>query len=381
MTPALAGKSKGARAGTQPFLAARADRLRSALAEQELDALLITTPNDIRYLTGFSGDDSTMLVTADRLIVLSDFRFQEELEEVKDGGLAEVYIRSGEMLDAVQTVVHDVLGDEPSLGVQAEQMTVAMRKRLGRAVGAKRLRDTVGLVGELRLIKDELEVKIIRKAISIQQDALTALRGWIKPGQTELEIAGRLELELKARGATGPAFPTIAAARANGSLPHAVPGQTKTAAGQPLLIDWGARVAGYNSDLTRTLTLGKWPKEIAKIYPVVLEAQRRAIEAIAPGVRCEDVDAVARGHIADAGYGPQFGHSLGHGIGLNVHEDPRLGKKSKHVLRPGMIVTVEPGIYLPGVGGVRIEDDVLVTENGCRVLSTIEKSMEWATLP
>ena len=223
-------------------------------------------------------------------------------------------------------------------------------------------------------------MRLIRKAIKVQERALLDLLPTITAGQTELELAARLECRMKELGASDPSFPTIMAARANGSKPHGVPGKTKTGAGKPLLIDWGARVDGYISDLTRTFSLGKWSRQMREVYGVVLDAQLAAIDAVRPGLSCADLDAAARRVIEDAGYGKRFGHALGHGIGLDVHEGPRIGSEITSPLKEGMVITIEPGVYLPGIGGVRIEDDILVTSRGGRVLSSLPKDIDWATL-
>ena len=213
-----------------------------------------------------------------------------------------------------------------------------------------------------------------------REDALVATLGQIDGGMTELEVTAVLEYEMKARGSTDPAFGSIVAAGANGSLPHAIPGKAKLKRNSTLLIDWGATVNGYRSDMTRTFTLGKWPPVMREVYEIVLDAHYAGIDAIRPGAIAGEVDAAARKIITDAGYGKEFGHSLGHGIGLNVHEAPGLRAGADTVLEPGMVVTVEPGIYLPGVGGVRIEDDVLVTARGARSLCSLPKDIRWATL-
>ncbi|MEN0021616.1 MAG: M24 family metallopeptidase, partial [Planctomycetota bacterium] len=264
---------------------------------------------------------------------------------------------------------------------QADAVTVAARDAMAKKLGARRLHATSGLIGQMRAVKDEHEVKAIRKAVRTQEAALEALLPTIEPGQTEQEVAGRLEAEMKARGSSQPGFNTIVAARANGSLPHYRPGNTKIAKNQPLLIDWGAVVNGYHGDMTRTFTLGKWPKKIREIYEIVLEAQEMSAAALAPGKHTDEVDAVARDHIAKHGYGEFFGHGLGHGMGMDGHEDPRLSHMVKGVeLEPGHVVTVEPGIYLPGVGGVRIEDDYVITERGAKNLCKLPKTLEWSTL-
>jgi Xaa-Pro aminopeptidase len=363
----------------------RLSRLRRALRDAGCDSALLTNANDIRYLTGFSGDDSYALVAPRSVVVISDFRFEEDLRIVD--GIARVHLRSGDITDAVRTVAGDLKPE--MVAFQSEHVSVQLRGKLAGAIGAKRLKPTVGLLAGLRLIKDDAEIRTIRKAVKIQERALLETIENLTPGQRESHIAAALEFNMKALGADGVSFPTIVAARANGSKPHAVPGKTRSAKNQPLLIDWGARVDGYCADMTRTFCLGRWPKAMAGVYEVVLAAQVAAIKAVGPGVSTKDVDRVARDIIADAGYGERFGHGLGHGIGLDIHEGPRLAKTGESVLRagvlragvlrPGMIVTIEPGVYLPGVGGVRIEDDILVTATGRTNLCSLPKSLDWAT--
>jgi Xaa-Pro aminopeptidase len=367
----MAKKTTSKRSRTEPF-APRARRLRKSFDDVGIDALLVTNPRDISYLSGFRGEDAYLLVGRGKPVLFSDSRFEEELEALKPR--VRVVIRRGPMNPVVKDVVEAAKID--SLGVQAEHMTVSVRSGLARVIGKRRLRDTRGLVSRLRIIKDEHEVKWLRRAIRIQQDALKATIATVEVGQTEQEIDARLVYEMSSRGAGGASFPSIVAAQANGSLPHAVPGRTRVKANRPLLVDWGAKFEGYCGDLTRTFAVGRFPKRVTEIYDIVLEAQLAGIAAIRPGVRGVDVDAASRKIIEDAGYGKQFGHGLGHGIGLDVHEAPSLSTRSGDTLEPGMVVTVEPGIYLPGIGGVRIEDDVLVTERGHRVLSNYPKDRD-----
>jgi len=236
------------------------------------------------------------------------------------------------------------------------------------------------ILAQMRRLKNDDELAAMSRAIRVAEDAFKATLLTIRPGQTELEMAARLEYEMKRRGASGPAFNTICAEGPNAAKPHAVPGNRKTRKGSAILFDWGARVGGYNSDLTRMVFVGSIPPKIGEIYRIALEAQQAAIAAIRPGRKMCDVDGVARKIITDAGYGKQFTHGLGHGLGLEVHEAPSLSWRSKEELVPGMVVTVEPGIYLPGIGGVRIEDDVLVTSRGHRVLTHLNKSLESAVI-
>ena len=359
----------------------RLARLRTLMRARKLALLLVTDPAEIRYLTGFHGEASWIVVGAtDKPTIISDLRLAEDIEPVRP--LAKVHIRSGETM--VDAVMHVLARTRARLGVPRAHLTLETYAQLAKALGAKRLVATGSLIGELRLRKDASEIATIRKAIRIQQAALEEVLPTIEPGQSESEICALLEYEMKARGADGPAFETIIAAGANSSKPHARPGRAKVRSGQLLLIDWGACVDGYHSDLTRTFAIGRWPRRFEEIYTIVLDAQLAAIDAVKPGVRTDAVDAAARSIITDAGYGEVFGHGLGHGIGLNIHEAPSLGRVSPSclpsVLEEGMVVTVEPGIYLPGAGGVRIEDDVLVTARGRRVLSSLPKDKRWAKL-
>jgi Xaa-Pro aminopeptidase len=236
------------------------------------------------------------------------------------------------------------------------------------------------IIIKLRHIKDDREIAITEKAITIAQDAFLAVKKAIRAGQSENEIAGLLGYEMRKGGALNSSFDSIVGAGPNGSLPHYRPGDVKLQPNSPLLVDWGARYRGYCSDLTRVLFLGKVPGRIREIYRIVLEAQLAAIAAIRPGAHGKLVDKAARDIITKAGYGKQFGHGTGHGLGRDIHENISLSRLSTTTLEPGMIITVEPGIYLPGLGGVRIEDDVLVTANGHRVLSSLPKDIDSAEI-
>lgn len=358
---------------------ARLGRLAGFMREKELSHFLVTSPVDVGYLTGYTGGDSYLLVGdgAAKPIIVSDFRYQEELAAFAP--IAEVVIRTASMVEAVGDLLASVKAKR--VGIQAEIMTVAERDAIAKKVEKGALAATTGVVMGMRRIKDEHEIGLIQKAIKIQERALLDVLPTIEPGQTEQAVAARLDSAMKEHGASGTAFGTIVAAKANGSLPHYRPGTAKVAANQGLLIDWGAVWRGYRGDLTRTFAIGKWPKKIAEIYAIVLEAHEVAAGGLAAGKSSSAVDKIARDVIAKAGYGEHFGHGLGHGIGLDTHEDPRMSHMLKGTtLQAGNVVTIEPGIYLPGVGGVRIEDDYVVMEGGCRRLSGLPRTMEWATL-
>jgi len=354
---------------------ARLRRVRAAIKGLGHDALLVTNPKDIRYLTGFSGEDSFALVMPRSFHVISDFRFNEQLDAIKH--LAKIVLRDGLMPGTVRALVRDM--GIRKLAIQAEYMTVAQKSTYAKMLRPIKLTDTTNIFAALRVIKDEAEILSIRKAVRIQQRALKQTLEEIGPGTSETRIAATLEYNMMALGSEGAAFGTIAAVRANSAVPHAVAGKAKAAKNQPLLIDFGATVDGYRSDMTRVFSFGKWNPKVREIYSIVLDAHKAAARALKPGVKCADIDAAARDLITDAGYGEYFGHGLGHGIGLDIHENPRLSKASTDVLKPGMVVTVEPGIYIQGVGGVRLEDDYVITASGAKNLCSLPKDIGWAT--
>jgi len=356
----------------------RIKALRQRLGDTKVDALLVSNAVDIRYLTGFIGDDSWALIPArgSAVLILSDNRFQEQIKREAPGVKARM--RKKGLAEELAKVCAQ--RGYKAVGVQPDHMTLGVRKALVKQLNASAVKPIDdGLITQ-RSVKARAEVASIRKALSCQQEAFRKLRRFIKPGMTEVEVCAKLEYEMRRLGADGPSFPTIVAADANAALPHAIPGPRKLKRGGVVLIDWGAKADGYCSDLTRVLALGSMSRKMREVYQIVLDAQLAGIDAIRPGVALKDVDAAARKVIKRAGYAKEFGHSLGHGIGLDIHEQPVLSARAEGVLEPGHVVTVEPGIYLPGVGGVRIEDDVLVTARGHRVLSDLPKSLESAII-
>jgi len=368
----------GGAAGQMNHVAERVRRLRRRLNEAELDGILITRAVDIRYLTDFSGEDSWALVTARKVYILSDFRFSEEIDHAAPQAVK--VLRQGKMSDCLIETLDGL--KVKTLGFQAEVMTVDAHDTLrGKLKDIPiTLKPTRGWLTELRSIKDETELRAIRRALSVHEQAFKQTLDQLRPGLSESEAVALMEYNMRWIGADGMSFPTIVAVGANASLPHAVPGRTRIKPGKPILIDCGVKAKGYCSDLTRVVCLGPMPRKMENIYRIVLEAQQAAIDAVAPGKTMKEIDRVARDIITAAGYGEQFGHSLGHGIGLEIHEQPTLSQRAEGELQPQQVVTVEPGIYLPGVGGVRIEDDVLVTDKGHRTLSTLPKDLESAII-
>jgi Xaa-Pro aminopeptidase len=359
------------------YLKVRQKTVREAMKRLNLDALLLTAPADLAYLTNFSGDDSIGIITGSDLFLVTDFRYAEQAQI--EAGWLKVITRQGKMDTALSETI--LAAKTKRVGFEINQATFGQIHALDKAIGEKAGKKAVELVPiedvliNIRKVKDDHEIDMIRKSAAIAEEAFTAIRSEIKVGQTENYLAGLLVLELRSRGASDASFPVIVAAGANSSLPHYRPTDALVRKDEPLLIDWGAIYGGYCSDITRTLLIGRASAKIREIHKIVLAAQEAAIRFLRPGVTTQQTDRVARDIIDRAGYKDYFGHGLGHGIGREIHELPAMGRTSvDEDLRPGMIVTVEPGIYLPGEGGVRIEDDVLITHSGCEVLTTLDKT-------
>lgn len=362
------------------YLKVRHKSVRDAMKQLKLDGFLLTHPPDLAYLTNFTGEDSVGLITEKDFFLITDFRYQEQAE--LEAGWLKTSIRDGKMSDALAKALAGAKVGR--VGFEANFTAFGQVHAIDKAVkdlknGPKNIElvPVEDVLTNIRKVKDDHEIDLIRKSVAVAEEAFEAIRGEMKVGQTENHLAGLLVFELRSRGASDSSFPVIVAAGANSSLPHYRPGETLVERDQPLLIDWGALHKGYCSDLTRTLMVGRVSAKVKQIYKVVHDAQQAAVKFLRPGVTTQQADRVARDVIEAAGYGKQFGHGLGHGIGREIHELPTMRKTGgEEELRPGMIVTVEPGIYLPGEGGVRIEDDVLITHSGCEVLSTLDRSFE-----
>lgn len=352
----------------------RRNRVRRALRKEGVDALLVTNFTNVTYLTGFSGDDSCLLVRRDGDLALSDARYTTQLGEECPGLDIQIRRPGVTMVELLVKVVRRAKTGR--LGIEGDSMTVSFRDRIAAELVKLEIVPTSGLVEKLRQIKDRHEIARIRQAIWYAEKAFGALRATLRPEKTEKQVSDELEQQLRLFGADRSGFPTIVAVGPRAALPHATPTDREIGSSDFVLVDWGAEGGLYKSDLTRVLVTGRISPKLERIYRVVLRAQQKAIAAIRPGRPAQEVDRVARAVIAKAGFGRYFGHGLGHGLGLDVHEAPSLGANSRAVLKPGMVVTVEPGIYLPGWGGVRIEDDVLVTRTGHEVLTGVAKQLE-----
>ncbi len=355
------------------YPAARRQKLRRLIKKHSIDALLVTNYTNVTYLTGFTGDDSYLLVTASDEVILSDARYTTQLEDECPGLKLNIRGPGVGMIEAIGRVAKSA--KVKSMGYESDSMTVGLKEQIESKLSNVQLSGTTGVVEELRLIKDREEIALLREAVRYAEKGFEVLRATLRGDLTEKQVASDLEHQLRGLGAKGCSFPPIVAVGSNAALPHATPTDRRIEESTFVLVDWGADGGLYKSDLTRVLATGKIPPKLERIYRVVLKAQLKAIDAIKPGVMCHDVDRVARSLIEKAGFGKHFGHGLGHGIGLDIHEGPRLTTNAKQELKPGMVVTVEPGIYLPGFGGVRIEDDVLVTKSGHEVLTSVPKEL------
>ncbi len=353
------------------YFTLRRENMSRLLETEEVDAFLITHPISVTYLTGFSGDSSYLILSKSRAVLVSDARYTEQIGEECPG--LEFHIRPHQQfLPSAAAEVLDKLGyhrvgfESGHLSVAGLQTLIGLDPKVEWKPGRDR-------VESLRQVKDETEVAQIREAITIAERAFTMFQAMLRPTDSEKDLSDNLEWYVRRAGGRCTSFPSIIAVGERSALPHAPPTTRRVGDAELLLVDWGAVGRFYNCDLTRVLADHRISPKLEQVYAVVLQAQHRALAAIHPGVRAQDVDAEARAVIGEAGFGQFFGHGLGHGLGLQIHEGPAIRQNSEAVLQAGMVFTIEPGIYLPGWGGVRIEDDVLVNPDGCEVLTHVPK--------
>jgi Xaa-Pro aminopeptidase len=357
--------------GIERGLQVRVGRLQETIKTQELDALLVTRPENMRYLSGFTGGEGAVLITPDRAMLLTDFRYYDQVaEESPDFELVKVEAK-------VSLVLKQRLRELEimTLGFESTHIPFAWYQEWEKATRGTKWIPTEGVVQNMRLVKDELELELLRRAVDIADQACDHIRGYVEPGMSEKQVAWELESFMRTHGAEAASFPFIVASGPNSAKVHAVPLDRPILNGEPIVMDMGARFDGYCSDLTRTICIGEPDEKLQGIYDIVLQAQLAAEEGAQAGMTCKEVDALARDIISERGYAEQFGHALGHGVGLAIHEDPRLSWLSDIVLEAGMVCTIEPGIYISGWGGVRIEDIVVMREDGVEILSQARKEL------
>lgn len=341
----------------------RRDRIRERLGALGADVMLVTLPVNVRYLSGFSGSNGQLLV-GEADVFLTDPRYEEQSAREVPGARRDVYSGGG-TVKAVCAALESIGAER--VAFEAHHMTVATAAAYRDALPKAAWVETTGVVEELRRTKDEAEIEAMRRACAIGDEGFSRLLGELREGMTEMEAAAALEDAMRRAGSEGLSFDTIVAFGESAAEPHHRAGARRLARGDLIKLDFGATHGGYHSDMTRTVAFGDPSGEHRAIHDLVREAQQRGVEAVRAGAACGEVDAAARGRLVEAGY--DFGHGTGHGIGLEVHEAPSVRKEGADILAPGMAITVEPGIYLPGSGGVRIEDTVVVREDGCEVLT------------
>jgi len=346
-------------------------KIRSILKKNSLDAFLVTGEVNVSYLSGLPITDTCILITRNKNIIITDFRYASEAKTLK-GFSSEII--DGAFLKTFARLIRKFRLSK--IGFEGKILSYEGYKNLKKSAKKASLISTKGIVEYARMVKAKDEIRNMRQAVEVSKAVFTYIKRVLKPGLSELELAQKIDIYIRSRGADGEAFPTIVASGPNSARPHAAISKRKIKRGEPVIVDLGVKMDGYNSDLTRTFYLGKIDAKFNKIYDIAYSAQKRAINLIKPGVSISKIDQAARSVIDRAGFGERFGHALGHGIGMEVHESPKIFKGSKGRLLPGMIFTVEPGVYIPGWGGVRIEDMVLVTNKGCEVLTgDIDKSI------
>ena len=351
----------------------RLDGLRRAVSEMGVGAFLVTGLPNVSYLTGFTGSSGYVFVTAGKAVFITDFRYKSQsAEEVKG---YDIVIQKGRWTDDVASLVGDL--NVKKLGFEGRHVSFETHAALSSTLKGVELVPSRDAVERLRLIKDDDELRRIKEAISRAERGFEENRSMVSAGVSEREAALGLEFNIRKGGSLKVPFDIIVASGYRAALPHGIASDKSIKDGDTVVVDFGGEADGYQSDITRSAVIGKPDGRQADIYRIVAEAQQRAIDAVRPGVPCKDVDLAARGYIASKGYGDYFGHGLGHGVGLEVHEAPSVSPMGEDTVKPGMVFTIEPGIYIPDWGGFRIEDMVLVTEDGCEVLTSLPKDIQF----
>lgn len=344
------------------------EAIRKSFAKFNIDSLLITNPFNRRYVTQFTGTAGIALITEDEAFFFTDFRYTEQAKEQVE------HFQIIEHKGSIEREINDHLKklNVKRLGFESEHISFHLYKKYENLFNVI-LVPTENIVETMRKVKGENEIKILQDAAKIADDAFVHILNYIRPGVKEIDIAIELEYFMRQAGATGPSFDIIVASGYRSSLPHGIASEKTIEKGELVTLDFGALYNGYCSDITRTVAVGKVSDELKKIYDIVLEAQTRGVAQIKPNMTGKEADAITRDYITEQGYGQYFGHSTGHGIGLEIHEGPTLSTRSEEMLKPGMVVTVEPGIYIPKFGGCRIEDDIVITNEGNERLTVASK--------
>jgi len=363
----------------------RIEKVRASIIKHDIDTLLVSTQENRRYLSGFTGEDTqcdesagSLFISGKELILATDSRF--DLQATKESENFEVVCYREGLAKDLPDILRRLRSKR--LGLESVRMSLKQFHEFEKILSSENigveLVPTETIVEQIREIKDEEEIEKTRQTLSLAEKAFIGMLQEIQPGMTEKKIAWLLEKKMRESGADTLSFPSIVASGPNSALPHAIPGDRTWMKGEPLLFDWGAMLNGYCSDTSRTLFFGKTDNTFQKVFQTVVDAQKKAIDAIQDGASTREVDRIARDHIENKGFKGKFGHGLGHGTGLAIHEAPRLSPLKDTVLKAGMLVTVEPGIYLPEWGGVRVENQVVVRDKGAEVLNSLDEDISFS---
>lgn len=349
----------------------RVEKLRAEMKKNAIDGFLVTSPYNLRYLTNFTGSTGLAVITMDKAFFVTDFRYTEQAASQAQG--FEIVKNTGPIFDEVAKIcAQEQLNN---LAFEEAHVSFAEYSVLEEIIEETNLEPIAGVIEGLREVKDEEEIALIQQACHIADQGFDHVLKMIRPGMTEIEVANQLDFFMRSLGATSVSFDTIVASGLRSAMPHGVASEKVIEQGDLITLDFGCYYQGYVSDMTRTFAIGDPGEKLKEIYNVVLEAQLKVIDAAKPGLTGVQLDAVARDHITAAGYGEAFGHSTGHGIGLEIHEGPNVSFRAEKQFVPNNVITDEPGIYLPGIGGVRIEDDLLITADGNKVLTHSPKEL------
>ena len=350
----------------------RIERVRSMLSGFDVEGILFFEEANIRYLTGFSGSDGALFVGGERVFLLVDGRY---IPQAKDEAAGCDVVEFKDRTEGMAGIISDLCLER--VGIESPAIALDNYLKLQDRVGGNvSLTPLSGEIERIRMIKDMGEASSLREAATMAARALEETLEHIRPGVTERDIAAILEMKMREAGSEKPSFETIVASGSNSALPHAVPGLREIQDGDFVIIDYGTVCRGYHSDETCTFAIGGADEKQAAVYAIVKDAHDKAVNAVKAGVSCRDIDGIARTVIDDAGYGGYFSHGTGHGVGLNVHEPPRVFERAEDILEEGMIITVEPGVYIPGLWGVRIEDTIMVEKGGCEILTKMSKDLK-----
>lgn len=351
---------------------ARVQKCQAQLERNKLDGFLITDPINRRYMSGFTGTAGIVVITLSKAFFITDFRYREQAhQQVQD---MDIIIHTGVLVEELNKLLRDE--GIKHLGFEEDHLTVKNYEQFKEQLESVTLVPVSSLIEQQRLIKDDDEIKLIKKAVQIADDTYTHMVSYIQAGMKEIEVALELEFYMRKLGASACSFDSIVASGYRSSFPHGIASQKIIEQGDMITLDFGAVYEGYCSDMTRTIAVGDPGEQLRHIYAICLQAQSLGVEQIRSGMTGKQADAISRQYIEKAGFGSDFGHSTGHGLGMEVHERPALSVRSEVILKPGMVVTVEPGIYLAGIGGVRIEDDILITDQGNEILTRSSKHFQ-----